>query len=222
MDGTPWSAELLDYLTADFVDSGYDVKKLLRLIATSQIYQVRCVPPQESLGGDAPAFSGPVARRLTAEQFIDAVWRITGTAPNKSDSVDGKKPSGVFDARGNEPVRASIMKCDLLMRLLGRPNREQVVTTRPDDLSTLQALDLTNGPTMSNLLARGAANLRKNHPERSPDDTIQWLYRATLCRAPTAEELKIARQSLGDPMTDEGLADLLWCLFELPEFQLVE
>jgi Protein of unknown function (DUF1553)/Protein of unknown function (DUF1549) len=222
MDGTPWSAELLDYLAAEFVDSGYDVKKLLRSIATSQIYQARCAPPPESQKGDAPAFSGPVARRLTAEQFIDAVWRITGTTPNKSDSADAKKLSGTFDARGNEPVRASIMKSDLLMRSLGRPNREQVVTTRPDDLSTLQALDLTNGPTMANLLARGAANLRKNHPDRTPDDTIQWLYRATLCRKPTADELNVSRQTIGDPMTDEGLADLLWCLFELPEFQLVE
>jgi len=114
------------------------------------------------------------------------------------------------------------MKCDLLMRSLGRPNREQVVTTRPEDLSTLQALDLTNGPTMADLLARGAANLRKNFPDRTPDDTIQWLYRATLCRKPTTEELKVARQTIGDSMTDESLADLLWCLFELPEFQFVD
>ena len=171
MDAAPWSPELLDYLAAEFVESGYDMKKLLRLIATSKIYQAQCVPPPESLAGDAPAFSGPVARRMTAEQFLDAVWRITGTTPNKSDSADAKKMSGTFDPRGNEPVRAAIMKCDLLMRSLGRPNREQVVTTRPDDLSTLQALDLTNGPAMADLLARGAANLRRNHPDRSPDDT---------------------------------------------------
>ena len=108
------------------------------------------------------------------------------------------------------------------MRSLGRPNREQVVTTRPDDLSTLQALDLTNGPAMADLLARGAANLRRNQPDRSPDDTIQWLFSATLCRQPTAKELNIARQTFGNRITDDSLADLLWCLFELPEFQLVE
>ena len=161
MDGAPWSEELLDYLAADFVDNGYDVKKLLRLIATSQIYQTRCVPPPEAGSADTPAFSGPIVRRLTAEQFIDAVWRITGTAPNKSDSGDAKKITGTFDARGNEPVRAAIMKSDLLMRSLGRPNREQVVTTRPEDLSTLQALDLTNGPTMANLLCPRCGELAK-------------------------------------------------------------
>jgi hypothetical protein len=222
MDAAPWSPELLDYLAAAFVDSGYDVRKLLRLIATSEIYQARCMPPPEAHNGSGPTFSGPIACRMTAEQFLDAVWRITGTTPNKADSVDAKKPSGAFDLRGDAAVRAAIMKCDLLMRSLGRPNREQVVTTRPDDLSTLEALDLTNGPTMADLLVRGAANLRKGNPDRSPDDTIAWLYCATLCRKPTAEELTVARQMLGDPITDDGLADLLWCLFELPEFQLVE
>ena len=39
-------------------------------------------------------------------------------------------------------VRATLVDCDPLMRSLGRPNREQVVTTRPDQLTTLQALDL--------------------------------------------------------------------------------
>ena len=84
------------------------------------------------------------------------------------------------------------------------------------------ARQVSNGPAMADLLARGGANLRKNHPDRSPDDTIQWLFSATLCRPPTVEELNIARQTIGNPMTEDGLADLLWCLFELPEFQLVE
>ena len=42
------------------------------------------------------------------------------------------------------------------MRSLGRPNREQVVTTRPDQLTTLQALDLANGQILTDDARRAA------------------------------------------------------------------
>lgn len=222
MDGPPWSQELLDYLASQLIDDGYDLKKLLREIAMSQIYQARCVEPAESLGSDAPAFRGPVARRMTAEQFIDAIWRVTETTPDKSDAVDPKKPYVAFENRGNESVRVALMKSDLLMRSMGRPNRDQVVTTRPEDLSTLQALDLTNGPAMGKLMANGAAKWRSEHPDQSADETIDWLYRSTLCRKPTDGERTTAKQILGDPISDDSLADLMWCVFMLPEFQLVK
>ena len=62
-------------------------------------------------------------------------------------------------------IRAALVKADALMRSLGRPNREQVVTTRRDVLTTLQALDLSNGQILADMLARGAANLLKAHAE---------------------------------------------------------
>ena len=52
-----------------------------------------------------------------------------------------------------------MVKSDPLMRSLGRPNREQVVTTRSDTLTTLEALDLSNGQVFNDLLAGGAADL---------------------------------------------------------------
>ncbi|HTQ37380.1 MAG TPA: DUF1549 domain-containing protein [Pirellulales bacterium] len=229
MDGAPWSADLLDYLACQLVDSGYDLKKTLRLITTSQIYQARCVETAASTGTDAPSFRGPLARRLTAEQFIDAVWRITGTSPpapreveekRKSASKDDKPPALKFENRGDQPARASLLASDLLMRSLGRPNRDQVVTTRPDDFSTLQALDLTNGPGMAQLVENGAQQWRNDHPNLSPEDTVQTLYKAALCRQPSEKELAAARQILGDSLTDDSLSDFMWCLFMLPEFQL--
>jgi len=223
MDGTPWSGELLDYLSVELVDNHYDVKRLLREIATSQIYQAMCAEPADTTSSDGTVFHGPIARRLAAEQFIDAIWQITDIAPAQSDTVDPKKnPFPAFEHRGDAPIRASLMKIDLLMRSLGRPNREQVVTTRPDDLSTLQALDLTNGPAMSELLAKGAANWRREHPDETQDDVIKTLYYAALCRNPTKSELETGRQIVGDTPTTASTADLMWCIFMLPEFQLVK
>ncbi len=56
-------------------------------------------------------------------------------------------------------VRAALVAADPLLVALARPNREQVVTTRPTTATTLQALELTNGETLADVLKRGAENL---------------------------------------------------------------
>ncbi|HEY8505906.1 MAG TPA: PSD1 and planctomycete cytochrome C domain-containing protein [Gemmataceae bacterium] len=213
MANEPWSADLLDYLATDLAENGYDLKKTIERIVSSRAYQSQSVVLAEEPPSEDYVFAGPIAKRMTAEQFIDAVWRITGTAP--------AKPAFDTGDRGGEPVRASLVASGPLMRSLGRPNREQVVTTRPAELSTLQALDLTNGRELADLLDRGARNLRERHPDWNADRIIVWVYRSALCRPPTPEEAEVARQILGEPMTDEGLSDLLWAVFMLPEFQLV-
>jgi hypothetical protein len=53
------------------------------------------------------------------------------------------------------PVRASLVANDFLMRSLGRPHRDQVVTSRPSSLTTLQAIDLANGEILSSTLRKG-------------------------------------------------------------------
>jgi hypothetical protein len=202
MANPPFSADLLDALACHLADNKHDLKATIELIVSSRAYQSQCVP----VSGDVDfVFRGPIAKRLTAEQFVDAVWRLTGTTP--------VKPAFAAGDRGKEPVRASLVTSSSLMRSLGRPNREQVVTTRPEELSTLQALDLTNGRELAETLDRGAANLRKRHQDWSADRFVEWLYLSTLSRRPTAVEMETARAM--------DLADLLWAVLMLPEFQLV-
>jgi hypothetical protein len=74
---------------------------------------------------------------------------------------------------------------------------------------------------LAGALARGAANLLKAKPKATPDERIEDIYRRALCRRPSAEELAAARDLVGTPATAEGLADLLWVVVMLPEFQLV-
>jgi mono/diheme cytochrome c family protein len=213
MANEPWSADLLDALATHLSDNGYDLKKTVELIVSSRAYQSRSVPLTGEPGTADFVYRGPTPKRMTAEQFTDAVWRITDTAP--------AKPVADFARRGPGPVRAALVPADALMRSLGRPNREQVVSTRPDQVSTLEAIDLTNGQLLASLLDRGARNLRKKHPDWSADQVAEWVYLSALCRQPTAEESATARRLLGSPMTDEGVSDLLWAVFMLPEFQLI-
>jgi hypothetical protein len=221
MGSEPWSEDLLDYLAGYLVDHGYDLKKLLLHIATSQTYQSRATPIEKELAGEGYVFRGPELKRLSAEQFVDAVWMLTGTSPAKP--VAAASIPAFADPVPSERrfVRATLVNCDDLMRSLGRPNREQVVTTRPDQLTTLQALDLANGQTLTTALATGAANILKVQPKATPDQLAEGVFQRALSRKPNASELAAARELLGEKPTAEGLADLLWAVIMLPEFQLI-
>jgi hypothetical protein len=221
MGNKPWSEDLLDYLASYLVENNYDLKKLIEHIATAKTYQSRAVSLEKEHIGEGYLFRGPELKRLSAEQFVDAIWMITSTAPAKPIA-----PAAIPSFPASTPserrfVRATLVDCDDLMRSLGRPNREQVVTTRPEQLTTLQALDLENGQTMTSTLARGAANILKANPKLTSDELAAWVFVRALSRKPTPNELTAARGLLGDKPTSESLADLLWVIVMLPEFQLI-
>lgn len=221
MGGKPWGEDLLDYLAVYFAENGYDLKKLMAHIATSKAYQSRAVPLAKEFTGEGYVFRGPELKRLSAEQFIDAVWMLTGTAPAKP-TAPAKIPVFADSVpKERQFVRATLVDCDALMRSLGRPNREQVVTTRPEQLTTLQALDLANGEQLTSTLSRGVANILKANPKATPDELTVWVFTRALSRKPSANELAAAKGLLGDKPTADGVADLLWAVVMLPEFQLV-
>lgn len=219
MGNEPWSEDLLDYLAGYLVAHNYDLKELIAHVAASQAYQARAAVSDRETNADPFVYRGPAVKRMSAEQFLDAVWMVTGTSPAKADAP--VKPPGEAVAPSHRFVRASLVHADLLMRSLGRPNREQVVTTRGDVLTTLEALDLSNGQTLTELCERGAARLVQAGPKAGADDLTTQLYLRALGRKPTASEQATARDLVGSPPSPGGLADLYWSVFMLPEFQLV-
>jgi mono/diheme cytochrome c family protein len=117
-------------------------------------------------------------------------------------------------------IRTALVKADPMAIALGRPNREQVVTTRASAATTLQGLELTNGPTLAALIARGAEKLLNDHakPQRALIDAV---FQRALGRKPAPEEAALATELIGDPARKEGVEDLLWSVAMLPEFQLI-
>jgi len=133
----------------------------------------------------------------------------------------GRKFAAVMAAatlRGQ--VRAALVNSDPLLTALGRPNREQVVTSRSSAATTLQALELTNGATLAGLLERGAARIVQE-ASKSNRELVVTLYDRALSRKPTNEELRLAEEMVGTPVKKEGVEDLLWAMTMLPEFQLI-
>jgi len=221
MENRPQIEDLIDYLGVALVDQNYDLKKLIELIVTSRAYQSHPVPEPAALSDDDDLYRGPELRRMTAEQFIDALWMVTRSSPDKAAAPVKLAEFGENVPAERRFIRTSLVNADALMRSLGRPNREQVVTTRPDQLTTLEALDLSNGQILTDLLARGAAKLVVDHPTASSDELAVEVYRRALCRRPTSAELDTARELIGSPVTADGIADLLWAVVMLPEFQLI-
>ena len=394
MQSEPWNADLLDQLAISLSDNKYDLKTTLRTIATSQAYQSPCVSQATEPGRGDYVYRGPVAKRLTAEQFLDNVWQLTTAAPTTIDApvfravaegaattdlplqakwiwgdsasagkippsgeiislrkvfkldqtvkrggavitcdngftlyINGREvsrgdnwtqpqavalqtllkkgdnqlvvvasnagsspnPAGLFfEARlvlddeskitiasddtwefnpgkpngregrlggipgkwsaativdpvaswtqtvdanarntlalaisGNVPmVRASLVKNDFLMKSLGRPLREQIVSMRPSELSTLEAIDLSNGAGFAAALARGGEVLA-SRDWVSRSDLIDYVFQFALCRQPTQDELLAVETFLGDQPTAEEIEDFLWSVFMMPEYLLV-
>lgn len=158
MDGEPWSPELLDWLASDFVERGYDLKHLIATIMTSRAYQLPAVHRSAKEIKDY-VFQGPEVRRMTAEEFADALSAVTGEWPVY---VPPGKTSGVYSRQWRMPSSP-------LTRGLGRPIRDQVYTDRDRDATTLQELELVNGETLRHNLARGAKRMLDQLPPAPPN-----------------------------------------------------
>jgi Protein of unknown function (DUF1549)/Protein of unknown function (DUF1553)/Planctomycete cytochrome C len=110
MDNAPWSRDLLDWLAWDLAENGWNVKRTLAQIATSRTYALPAVgvADVESLGKASFVFQGPVVRRLSAEQFADAVSQVAAPLYTKSslaqDAGLAKGAAWIWHSEGDAPA----------------------------------------------------------------------------------------------------------------------
>jgi hypothetical protein len=221
MDNEPWSQDLLDWLATEFVDSGYDLKSLIYQIGTSKIYQAQSISydTPDLLLADDYKFSGMVRKRLTAEQFSDAVSQFVYPLFKEKDIRYNPEELNAEKGAELDFARASLVANNSFLTALGRPNREIVSTSRDSQASLLQALELTNGTRLDSALIRGAANWKSNYA--TTDELTEALYRKALNRKPVEKELAIAKAVLGENPAPDQIQDFIWAVILLPEFQLI-
>ncbi len=180
MDGRPWSPVLLDWLASDFVEHQYDLKHLIATIVLSRAYQMPTVTRTHEPPAAGYVFGGPEARRLTAEQFADAIGSITGEWSVSTLNITvgrGAAPTGAgvgAPAAGRgaaaEPpptdpptvgryVREWRNMSTDMTRALGRPIRDQVTSVRATQPTTPQALELANGELLTRWVLFGARRM---------------------------------------------------------------
>jgi hypothetical protein len=219
MDNMPWSEDLLDWMASDFVANGYDMKKLIFTIVTSKTYQLPSSSVKEAsdIMANDYKFTGMVRRRLTAEQFSDAISSAFNPMYPDSAVVYKRLPEN-FKSR-LPFARAAFVQNDPFLTSLGRPNRETVSTSRTSQANLLQALELTNGNKFTENLKAGSKKWRTKYP--TSDSLVTELYRQALGRTPMPKELAAAVKILGPSPSEESIQDLVWAIALVPEFQLI-
>jgi hypothetical protein len=111
MDNRPWDPAVLDWLASDFVKNGYDVKKTLERIVTSRAYQLPAMALKSERSDDF-VFAGPAVKRMSAEQYVDAVSSVTGqwSRPASGAPVQWLNPDERPGGKAAIRYRSGIMK----------------------------------------------------------------------------------------------------------------
>ena len=202
--------ELLDALTKDFVDNGYNLKRLIQLICTSATYQ-RSLEPNKWNEDDTMNYSHAVPRRLSAEQLYDAIIQATG-APRALPGV----PAG-FRASELPDPQVEVAFLDMFGRA---PRESPCECERTSDVSLGQTLNMVNGPTIGDAIAHPQGIIAKTVAAGATNELlIETIYLSTLSRKPTPEEMTRTMEYFGTVATPkEAAEDLTWALINSPGF----
>jgi hypothetical protein len=175
----PSNAALMDALASYLAESGYDLKRLMRVILTSQTYQ-RSSQALPGNAADQRNYASYYPRRLKAEVLLDAVSRVTGAPTEFKDYPKGTRALQLRDT--------SI--ASYFLQTFGRP--ERVLTCeceRSDEPSMVQVLHIVNGDTLNGKLRTKGNEIDRLLADKTPDaDVIDQLYLAALSRFPMPDE----------------------------------
>ena len=212
----PTHPELLDWLAVEFMDSGWDVKHLVRLLATSGTYR-QSSQPRDDLKERDP-YNRLLARqarfRLDAEIVRDTALEVSGLLSRQvgGPSVKPYQPAGYWAALNFPPREWQNDHGERLYRrslythwqrsfphpsllAFDAPSREECTVERPRSNIPQQALVLLNDPTYVEAARVFAARIIKEGGA-SDGDRLSWAYRQALSRAPNGEEQAILNDLL--------------------------
>jgi hypothetical protein len=178
----PSNPKLLDRLTQEFVQSGFNVRHMMRLICKSRTYQMSVATNQWN-ADDNVNYSHAIARRLPAEVLFDTIERATGSKSNLPGLRSGARAAELLDS--NVEVGGGFFE------LFGKPPRESACECeRTSGMLLAPVLNLTNGPVVADAL-KDPQNRLNQILAANPDSAkaIEDLYLAMLCRKPTAKEM---------------------------------
>lgn len=218
----PSHPALLDQLAADFVKHRFDLRHLIRRIATTRTYQLSSDPTADN-SDDALNFSHVLPRRLSAEQLLDTQHQALGVAAR----FNGY-PAGLRAAQlpGGSPVRRNEVKMggsEKFLAMFGKPSRLLACECERSSETTLgQTFQLISSPQINSILTQKDNRLGQLLARKLPPaELVTELYWSLLTRPPTEPESREAMKLLAastDPRAP--LEDLTWALLNAKEFVL--
>jgi hypothetical protein len=235
--GRPSHPELLDFLAARFVESGWKIKEMHRLLVTSAAYRQETRVRNEraeGLDADNHLLWRANRRRLEGEAVRDATLVVSGSlnqqigGPSFRDVVvklgsqnhEFSDPTGEFSDAVNRRTlyRLWARSGNLpILDALDCPDPSVMAPRRTRTITPLQALSMTNNPFMATCAERFAARVRGD----AGDDTARQVDRAwrlAFSRPPVDREAKAARAFVAE----RGLDGLCLVLFNANEFLFID
>ncbi len=213
--------ELLSAVTADFVKNKFDVKKLVRTIMTSGIYQLSS-DANATNQSDNTYYSKYIIKRLPAEVLLDSMSQVTGVPTIFGGFAAGTRAIQLPDVRVQNQFLTSF----------GRPERVICdAAERSSDPSIAQALHVINGDTLNKKLSAPEGYvtlfLKLGLSDRK---ILDHMFLSAYSRYPKAEEAaqitgmlskaregKLTREVQND-RRQQALEDMMWSLLTSKEF----
>jgi hypothetical protein len=213
--------ELFAALSGDFIKSGYDVKRLIRTIMNSGVYQLSA-DSNAANQMDTKYYSRYFVKRLPAEVLLDAMSQVGGVPTKFTGYPVGMRAQQLPDVQ----VQSQFLSA------FGRPKRVICdAGERSSEPNIAQALHVTNGETLNKKLsdANGYAALAVKLG-LSDARILDHLFLSAFSRYPADAEkkplldaLRKARTATGSPDVQreahrQALEDMMWAMLTSKEF----
>jgi hypothetical protein len=207
---------LLDALAAHFVESGFDLKELVRTICRSSTYQLDSEPNDYNLE-DKQNFSRYYPKRLNAEVLLDAIDRVTGSTTSFPGLPAGTRAIELPDSGFPS----------YFLTVFGRPEANSACECeRQSEANLAQGLHLINSPEIHTKLSAdsGRAAQLAGATDRNHQDRIRELYLSALSREPSADEVATIQKYLTEKQGENAenlrpaYEDIVWSIVNTKEF----
>ena len=207
----PSNPELLDLLASELRDHDFDLKHLLRFIASSHVYGLSSLP-NEWNAADQRSFSRHYRQRLRAEVLFDTVCQITGYEAEFDAMPPGSRAKELWTARIPSLFLDAFSRQD--------PNQDPPCE-RNTDPTIVQALHLMNSEKlMQQVTSDNGRAAQMAAGERLSETIIDELYLSAFARFPVADEVSAAKEYFAADGSGrrQSVEDLLWALVNSAEF----
>jgi len=215
----PVHPELLDWLAVDFIESGWDVKRLQKLIVMSAAYRQssKVNPDAVEKDPDNRWISHGPRYRMDAEMIRDSALSISGLLVERvgGPSVKPPQPSGLWEAVGFVGSNTAIFKADdgdavyrrglytfwkrtsppPILSLFDAPSRETCTALRPRTNTPLQALAMMNDIQFFEASRRLAERMLREGGA-SAEERLKFAFRLATARVPRPDELAVLVENL--------------------------
>jgi hypothetical protein len=201
--------ELLESLADDFIDKGYDIKYVYRMLCNTRTYQRSSAPHNRKYeGSDFYAYAN--MKPMTPEQLFSATVQATG--------LDGKQ-------RYSNPKRIRDWKMQTIQPFVFNFGNDEEEVVEEFQGTIPQALLMMNGQIVTEgiKVSKGGNLDRLFKIRKSAADRVELMFLAALSRRPTASEKAeiisyIKRKGSAAQKNKEGYEDAFWALLNTTEF----